>query len=106
MPADALVDTFHGFHIHANNVIDNGEGCVANADPALAFVSADAHWNNEDGVPTTHGKRLGDLPSLYVNADGSVKASVHDRSSTSRRPDRQGAGAPRRCQQLRQRPRG
>jgi superoxide dismutase, Cu-Zn family len=74
-PPGTALDAFHGFHIHANNVADNGVGCVANADPALAFVSADAHWNNEDGVATTHGNHIGDLPSLYVNADGSVKAT-------------------------------
>ncbi len=75
MPVGASVDSFHGFHIHANNVPDNGVGCIANADPALAFVSADAHWNNEDGVAKTHGAHLGDLPSLYVNSDGSVSST-------------------------------
>lgn len=75
MPDGASLDSFHGFHIHANNVPDNGAGCIANADPALAFVSADGHWNNEDGVARTHGAHLGDLPSLYVNVDGSVDAT-------------------------------
>jgi superoxide dismutase, Cu-Zn family len=75
LPAGAALDAFHGFHIHANNVPDNGNGCVGNADPALAFVSADGHWNNEDGVARTHGNHVGDLPSLYVNDDGSVSAT-------------------------------
>ena len=95
-PAGAALDAFHGFHIHANNVVDNGVGCIANADPALAFVSADAHWNNENGVATTHGNHLGDLPSLYVNDDGSVQGDVHHRPGRSRLADQQGAGAARR----------
>ena len=68
------VDAFHGFHIHANNVVTatNGSGCVA--DPALPsntwFVSADGHYN-----PTgaTHSHHAGDMPVVYVNADGSVE---------------------------------
>ncbi len=67
------VDAFHGFHVHANDVVSptNGEGCIA--DPAAAsstwFVSADGHYN-----PTaqTHAHHVGDMPVVYVNADGSV----------------------------------
>ncbi len=66
------VDAFHGFHIHANDVVANGDGCIA--DPAAMsstwFVSADGHYN-----PTgqTHSHHVGDMPVLYVNADGSVE---------------------------------
>ncbi|MGD9792382.1 MAG: superoxide dismutase family protein [Acidimicrobiia bacterium] len=66
------LDAFHGFHIHANDVPSNGEGCIA--DPAAAsstwFVSADGHFN-----PTTanHGHHVGDMPVVYVNSDGSVE---------------------------------
>lgn len=66
------LDAFHGFHIHANDVTTNGDGCIA--DPAAAaatwFVSADGHYN-----PTgqTHSHHVGDMPVLYVNADGSVE---------------------------------
>ena len=95
-PAGAALDAFHGFHIHANNVVDNGVGCIANADPALAFVSADAHWNNENGVATTHGNHLGDLPSLYVNDDGSVQATFTIDRVDADLVDQQGAGAARR----------
>ena len=36
-----------------------------------AFASADGHWL----VPgETHGHHLGDMPSVYVNSDGSVDA--------------------------------
>ena len=66
------IDAFHGFHIHANDVTTNGDGCIA--DPAAAastwFVSADGHYN-----PTgqTHAHHVGDMPVVYVNADGSVE---------------------------------
>jgi Cu-Zn family superoxide dismutase len=67
------LDAFHGFHIHANDVAANGEGCVA--DPAAAsstwFVSADGH-HNPDGAG--HGHHAGDMPVVYVNGDGSVDA--------------------------------
>ncbi len=68
------VDAFHGFHIHANDVITetNGEGCIADpaAAPSTWFVSADGHYN-----PTgqTHSHHVGDMPVVYVNADGSVE---------------------------------
>jgi len=65
------IDAFHGFHIHANNNAANGSGCVA--DPALAsstwFVSADGHFN-PGGL--AHSHHAGDMPSVYVNDDGSV----------------------------------
>jgi Cu-Zn family superoxide dismutase len=63
-------EAFHGFHIHANDVSTNGDGCIA--DPAQPsntwFVSADGHWKHD---PTEiHGHHAGDLPSPFVNADG------------------------------------
>ena len=66
------VDAFHGFHIHANDVSTNGDGCIADpaAAPSTWFVSADGHYN-----PTaqTHSHHTGDMPVVYVNADGSVE---------------------------------
>ena len=68
------VDAFHGFHIHANDddseTPGNGTGCVATSDPATSFLSADGHYN-----PTseTHSHHAGDMPVVYVNADGSVE---------------------------------
>jgi Cu-Zn family superoxide dismutase len=66
------LDAFHGFHIHANNVAANGDGCIADpaAAPSTWFVSADGHY-----TPTglTHSHHVGDLPVVYVNADGSVE---------------------------------
>lgn len=62
-------DAFHGFHIHANA---DAAGCVA--DPAQLsstwFVSAGGHWKSGT---QTHGQHLGDMPSLFVNANGSVE---------------------------------
>ena len=66
------LDAFHGFHIHANDVATNGDGCIADpgAAPSTWFVSADGHFN-----PTgqTHSRHVGDMPSVYVNTDGSVE---------------------------------
>lgn len=66
------VDAFHGFHIHANDVPANGDGCVADPTtaPATWFVSADGHYN-----PTGagHSHHVGDMPVVYVSADGSVE---------------------------------
>jgi len=66
------IDAFHGFHIHANDVTTNGDGCIADpgAAPATWFVSADGHYN-----PTgqTHSHHVGDMPVVYVNTDGSVE---------------------------------
>jgi superoxide dismutase, Cu-Zn family len=66
-------DAFHGFHIHANDVATNGEGCVA--DPAQPsntwFTSADGHWKSD--TTQTHGQHTGDMPSVFVNENGSVE---------------------------------
>ena len=67
------VDSFHGIHIHANDTSANGDGCIADpAQPSSTwFVSADGHWKKD---PTElHGHHAGDLPSVYVNNDGTVK---------------------------------
>ncbi|HEX4983930.1 MAG TPA: superoxide dismutase family protein [Ilumatobacteraceae bacterium] len=62
-------DAFHGFHIHANA---DSAGCVA--DPAQLsntwFTSAGGHWKSGT---QTHGQHVGDMPSVFVNADGSVE---------------------------------
>lgn len=66
------LDAFHGFHIHANDVAANGDGCIA--DPSAAsttwFVSADGHYNPSGEA---HAHHAGDMPVVYVNADGSVE---------------------------------
>ena len=63
---------FHGLHIHANDVSGNGDGCIADATQPSAtwFVSADGHWKHDPAE--LHGQHAGDLPSVYVNADGSA----------------------------------
>lgn len=65
---------FHGFHIHANDKPENGEGCLA--DPAAAsstwFASADGHLK-VDGE--NHADHVGDMPSLLVNANGSAETT-------------------------------
>jgi len=68
------LDAFHGFHIHANDddtaTPGNGDGCIATDDPATSFLSADGHYNPTD---ETHSHHVGDMPVVYVNADGSVE---------------------------------
>lgn len=69
----ADINAFHGFHIHANDVPTNGDGCLADATlpPSTWFVSADGHWKYDPA--DVHAKHAGDLPSPYVNADGSAE---------------------------------
>lgn len=59
----------HGMHVHANDVPDNGEGCLAdpNAEPSTHFVSVDGHYNPQGG---SHGHHQGDLPALFVSDAG------------------------------------
>jgi Cu-Zn family superoxide dismutase len=66
-----LTPGFHGLHIHWNNNPDNGSGCIANpSDPPTSwFVSADGHYNPSS---TGHGAHAGDMPSLFVKADGTA----------------------------------
>jgi len=60
---------FHGFHVHATGTCD----------PATNFNSAGGHFQ-KPGENNPHGDHSGDLPSLYVNADGSgVLTSTTDR---------------------------
>ena len=63
---------FHGLHIHANDNPANGAGCVADpAQPSATwFVSADGHLTG--GAGRTHGDHAGDLPSPYVQDDGTA----------------------------------
>ncbi len=77
---------FHGFHVHANDVPSNGDGC--RADPSLGrdtwFVSADGHLPSL-APGTTHGAHAGDLPSPLVLADGTARLEfTTDRISPKR----------------------
>lgn len=68
-PGTVATETFHGFHIHANDDPANGSGCLADPakEPATWFVSVDGHWKASD---QEHASHHGDLVSLYVTADG------------------------------------
>jgi Cu-Zn family superoxide dismutase len=72
----AAVDAFHGLHIHANDTTANGDGCVADPTQPSAtwFVSADGHWKQDPAE--LHGHHAGDLPSVYVNGDGTARIRV------------------------------
>ena len=60
--ARGLPPGFHGFHVHA----------VGSCDPATGFMSSGGHHNP---AGTNHAEHAGDLPSLYVNADGTARLS-------------------------------
>ncbi len=75
VPAGATaVRAFHGFHVHANDVATNGEGCIADpaALPSTWFVSADGHLKAGTEL---HADHVGDMPSLHLNSDGSASAT-------------------------------
>jgi len=61
----------HGFHVHANDNPANGDGCIADPTqpPNTFFVSADGHYN--PGA-ATHGNHAGDMPPLFVAANGNA----------------------------------
>lgn len=69
-----VAGTFHGLHVHANNIPTNGDGCLANpAQPSSTwFASVDGHLAD---VGETHGHHSGDLPSPLVLADGTATMS-------------------------------
>jgi superoxide dismutase, Cu-Zn family len=72
--AGVALRTFHGFHIHANDNAANGSGCAADprAVPSSWFLSADGHLKRV--ADEVHGAHAGDLPSLHINLDGTVRA--------------------------------
>lgn len=73
-PGTTAVGAFHGLHVHANDDVANGEGCVADpgAPAATWFASGDGHLKQGDQA---HGAHVGDLPPLDVDADGRARAS-------------------------------
>lgn len=72
--SEAVKAGYHGFHLHANDLPDAGEGCQA--DPAQApatwFLSVDGHWNKGSG---THGTHTGDMPSVFAMEGGKANAT-------------------------------
>jgi superoxide dismutase, Cu-Zn family len=69
-PANSIqTETFHGLHIHANDVATNGAGCVA--DPKAAsntwFTATDGHYKKDPNQ--IHGGHSGDLATVFINRD-------------------------------------
>jgi superoxide dismutase, Cu-Zn family len=67
-----LTQGFHGFHVHTTgrcdpNAVDPASGNV------VPFFTAGGHLNPGGAV---HGRHVGDLPVLYVSADGTARSSV------------------------------
>jgi superoxide dismutase, Cu-Zn family len=65
-----LTQGFHGFHVHAvgrcdPRAVDPATGNV------VPFFTAGGHLNP---AGTTHGRHAGDLPVLYVAADGTARS--------------------------------
>ena len=56
---------FHGFHVHA----------VGNCDPATSFNSAGGHFQVAS-MHHHHSEHTGDMPSLYINGDGTGGLSI------------------------------
>jgi Cu-Zn family superoxide dismutase len=77
--ANVTTGTFHGFHIHANNLpaddlVGFGSGCKASGtDPAKWFLSADGHYSTSPAQ--THGAHAGDMPSVLVEKNGAAHLS-------------------------------
>lgn len=69
-PGAAAPSAFHGFHIHANDDPANGSGCIADpAQPSSTwFASVDGHLKHD--AAETHARHAGDLPTIYLGADG------------------------------------
>ncbi len=67
---------FHGFHLHANDSATNGIDCVADPKAASStwFVSADGHYKRD--AADAHPNHAGDLPSVWVNRDGSGSSEI------------------------------
>jgi Cu-Zn family superoxide dismutase len=73
-----LAPGFHGFHVHAvgrcdPRAVDPATGQV------VPFFTAGGHLN-PGGV--THGHHVGDLPVLYVTADGTARSIVDNDALT------------------------
>jgi len=62
---------FHGFHVHAVGKCDPGTTDPATGQPA-PFLSAGGHLARPGEA---HGAHAGDMPPLYVNADGTANAA-------------------------------
>jgi Cu-Zn family superoxide dismutase len=63
-----LTPGFHGFHIHAVGICDPAATDPTTGAPA-PFATAGAHLNP---AAVGHGNHAGDLPVLYVSADGAT----------------------------------
>jgi Cu-Zn family superoxide dismutase len=68
---------FHGFHIHSVGVCDPHATDATGA--VVPFASAGGHLNPGGA---THGHHAGDLPVLFVSADGKASAAFETDSTT------------------------
>jgi Cu-Zn family superoxide dismutase len=68
---------FHGFHIHSVGICDPRATDATGA--VVPFASAGGHLNPGGA---THGHHAGDLPVLFVAADGKASAAFETDSTT------------------------
>ena len=66
--ATGLTPGFHGFHVHATGQCDPAATDATGA--ASPFFTAGGHYNPD--TTKTHGAHAGDMPPLYVSADGTA----------------------------------
>lgn len=86
--ARGLTPGFHGFHVHTAGQCD--PAATDTAGVPTPFFTAGGHYNPD--TTQTHGAHAGDMPPLYVTADG--RASLRfktDRFSTSDLMDEDGS---------------
>jgi superoxide dismutase, Cu-Zn family len=89
-PANSIgTGTYHGLHIHANDVATNSAGCVADSKAASNtwFVAVDGHYKKD--ANQIHGAHSGDLATIYINRDRTahIETSI-DRFVASELTDR------------------
>lgn len=69
-----LAPGFHGLHIHTTGLCEPGSPDPTDPAERGAFLSAGGHLVGDDGA--VHPDHAGDLPTLYVAADGTGTVGV------------------------------
>jgi len=71
-----LSSGLHGFHIHTNPSCESAQ----KGDKTVLGGAAGGHYDPENtgkhGMPWTNDNHLGDLPTLFVDADGNATQAV------------------------------
>ncbi|AUI86560.1 superoxide dismutase [Vibrio azureus] len=73
---EGLTAGLHGFHIHTNPSCESAEKNGKTVMGGAAGGHYDPAKTNKHGLPWTEGNHLGDLPPLFVDADGKASQPV------------------------------